>query len=163
MESPRNFKIEGVELNWVKLSKPVVNAFNKNETLWEMQIATTDKAKAEELKKNHINMKEKDGKFVASLRRKTVKADGSANDPVRVVNSDLSPMLSPEKIGNGSIANVIVYQYPWSNMGRTGIGSILSAVQITALEEYTPTGGVDFAPVGEPAAEETAGDPVEMF
>ena len=61
MESPRNFKIEGVELNWVKLSKPVVNAFNKNETLWEMQIATTDKSKAEELKANHINMKEKDG------------------------------------------------------------------------------------------------------
>ena len=157
MDQPRNFKIEGVELNWARLAKPV-NPFGTEQ--YELQIATTDKAKAEELKANHFNVKEKDGKFVVSLKRKAKKADGSDNGPVRVVNADLSPMENPATIGNGSIGNVIVFQYPYSAMGRSGIASSLTAVQITKLEEYVSTGGVDFVAVGVDAP---AGENADLF
>ena len=51
-------------------------------------------------------------------------------------------------------------------MGRKGIANSLTAVQVTDLKIFTPTGGVDFAVVGgtESAVEpvETQ-DPVDMF
>ena len=55
---------------------------------WELQIATSDKAVADDLKANHMNVKERDGKFVVALKRKAVKADGSPMDPVRVVDAN---------------------------------------------------------------------------
>ena len=148
---PRNYKIEGVELNWAKLARPV-SPFGTEQ--YELQIATTDKAKAEELKANHLNVKEKDGKFVVSLKRKAKKADGSDNGPVRVVNADLSPMTDSGKIGNGSIGNVIVFQYEYEAMGRKGVASSLTAVQVTTLEVYEGSASVDFDAVApaEPTA-----------
>lgn len=168
MDQPRNVRIDGVELNWAKLAKPVVNPFNNKEMLYELQIATTDTAKRDEIEKHGIKTREKDGKFVASLKRKTTKADGSDNGPVRVVNADLTPFTDLGSIGNGSEGNVILFQYPWSNAGRSGIGTSLTAVQITKLEVYTPTagGGVDFdavagaAPV---AAQPVTEGGVELF
>ena len=134
----RNYKIEGVELNWAKLDKPV-SPFGTLQ--WELQIATTDAAKAEELKANFFNVKEKDGKFIVSLKRKAVKSDGSNNTPVRVVDSKLNE-INGSTIGNGSVGNVIVFQYPYETAGRSGIASSLSGVQVTSLMEYTPgTGG----------------------
>lgn len=165
MDQPRNVRIDGVELNWAKLAKPVQNPFNKDETLYELQIATTDAAKKSEIEGYGIKVREKDGKFVASLKRKTKKADGSDNGPVRVVNGDLTPMNNPETIGNGSVGNVILFQYPWSNMGRSGIGTSLTAVQVTKLEAYTPTSsGVEFEAVGgAPAAAPVEEGGVELF
>lgn len=131
----RNYRIDGVELNWAKLDKPV-SPFGTLQ--WELQIATTDKAKAKELKDNHFNVKEKDGKFVVSLKRKAVKSDGTENTPVRVVDGSLSE-IDARKIGNGSTGNVIVFQYPYETMGRSGIASSLSGVQVTDLVEYNPS------------------------
>ena len=161
---PRNYKIEGAELNWARLSKPVQNPFNKTEYQYELQIATTDEAVAEEWKANHLNVKveKKTGKFVVSLRRKVLKANGDENGPVRVVDGNLGEFTKLDRIGNGSIGNVIVFQYEWDNMGRKGISSSLTAVQITDFQEYIPENRVDFAVVGgeEPAE---SNDPVSMF
>ena len=149
MDQPRNYLISDVELNWARLAKPV-NPFGTEQ--FELQIATEDKAKAEELKANHFNVKEKDGKFVVSLKRKAMKADGSSNGEVRVVDANKTPMENKGIIGNGSRGNVIVFQYPYDAMGRKGVASSLTAVQVTKLEEYAPSGGVDFDVV-ETAAE----------
>jgi len=159
MDQPRNFKIEDVELNWVKLDKAQQNPFNKEEYQWEMQIATKDKAKAEMLKSNHLNVKEKDGKFVVSLKRKTKKSNGEDNGPVRVVDANLVEITNTKEIGNGSIGNVILFQYPWSNVGRSGIGSSLTAVQVTKLEVYKRDDTTEFSVVGD--REEPAGDSPE--
>ena len=149
MENPRNIRIDGVELNWARLDRPV-NPFGTEQ--YELQIATTDAEKAQEMRDKALNVKEKDGKFVASLKRKTTKADGSDNGKVRVVNADLTPFANPASIGNGSIGNVIVFQYPYSAMGRSGIASSLTAVQVVKHEVFTPTsGGVDFDAVAAPA------------
>ena len=162
---PRNYKIEGAELNWAKLSKPVQNPFNKEEYQYELQIATTDAEVAKEWAANHLNVKtdKKTGKFVVSLRRKAKKANGEDNGPVRVVDGNLAPFDKVNSIGNGSIGNVIVFQYEWSNMGRTGISSSLTAVQITQYEEYTPENAVDFSVVGGGEEPQENADPVSMF
>ena len=149
MDKPKNYLISDVELNWAGLATPAPNPFG-GVPAWELQIATSDKAKAEELKANHLNVKEKDGKFVVSLRRKSVKADGSPMDPVRVVDAQKMPMENKASIGNGSKGNVIVWQAPFENMGRKGISNSLTAVQVTEIVEYSGGGSdIDFDVVGK--------------
>ena len=172
MQQPRNFKIDDVTLNWARLDR-TVNPFGTEQ--YELQIATGDEAKVKELEANHVPFKRDsdgalkknpDGEFFASLKRKAIKQDGSSNGVVRVVKADLTPVEDASKIGNGSKGNVILFQYPYETMGRKGIANSLTAVQVTDMKIFTPTGGVDFAVVGgtESAAEpvETQ-DPVDMF
>ena len=137
LEQPRNVKVMDVELNWARLDTPV-SPFGTAQ--WELQIATTDKKKVKELKDLGLNVKEKDGKSVVSLKRKAIKSDGSPMDPVRVVDGARNPIENRRSIGNGSIGNVIIWQYPYDVMGRKGVGASLTAVQVTKLEEYTPEG-----------------------
>lgn len=144
LETPRNLLIENVELNWAKLDTPV-NPFGTEQ--FELQIATTDAAVADQWKKDFLNVKEdkkNPGKFIAALRRKAKRADGSDNGKVRVVDGNKAPFENVRSIGNGSIGNVIIWQAPFDTMGRKGVSSSLTAVQITTLEEFTPSGGVDF-------------------
>ena len=51
---PRNYRIDNVELNWAKLTKPV-SPFGVMQ--YELQIATTDKTVADEWSANHLNVK----------------------------------------------------------------------------------------------------------
>ena len=150
MDAPRNYMIADAELNWARLDTPV-NPFGTEQ--YELQVATTDAAKAAEWKANHLNVKEKEGVFTVSLKRKAKKADGSDNGKVRVVDAAKAPIENVRSLGNGSRGNVIVFQYPYEAMGRKGIASSLTAVQVTDFVEYVATGGVDFDVVGEaPAA-----------
>lgn len=149
----RTYRIDNVQLNWAKLDKPVA-PFGTSQ--WEIQAVTTDKKLANQLMKEHFNVKEKDGAFVIPLKRKELKKDGSANNPPQVVDAKLQP-LDPKVIGNGSIGNIMVYQYNYDMMGRKGIGTMLSGVQVTHLEKYDPSqSGFDVLDDGEdaPADEE---------
>lgn len=155
LESPRNYFIKNVELNWARLDRPV-NPFGTEQ--YELQVSTTDKKLAKELKDNFFNVKEKDGKYVVSLKRKARKANGDDNGAPKVVNADLSPFdFSKHLIGNGTVGNVKVYQYPYEMMGRKGIGSSLTAVQIVDLVAYTGGGNnQDFEAIdGDMVADES--------
>jgi len=175
----RNFKILDVTINYPKLDKPV-NPFGAEQ--YELQIATADETKVQELEENYIKFRRKDGKlvktmqkdkngneigemFTAGLKRKAHKANGESNGKVRVVNSDLSEMEEVTTIGNGSKANVIVFQYPYDTAGRKGVASSLTAIQITDLVVFSPIGGVDFEAVGsiEPTLAEIQGSPSDLF
>ena len=135
LAEPRNFFIKNVQLNWARLDKPV-SPFGTEQ--YELQVATTDKKYAAELKANHFNVKEKDGVYTVALKRKARKANGEDNGAPKVLNADLSPFSFDEHlIGNGSVGNVKVYQYPYDVMGRKGVGSSLTAVQIVDLVAYT--------------------------
>ena len=150
---PRNYRIDNVELNWAKLAKPV-NPFGTEQ--WEIQIATTDKAVADEWTKNHLTVKQDKvdaKKFTVSLKRKAIKRDGSSNGPVKVVDAAAQPLTEVSNIGNGSMGNVVVYQYPYETMGRKGIATSLTAVQITKMEVYTAA--VEFEPVVDLASEDS--------
>lgn len=152
IEAPRNVLISDVEFNYVRVDSPVKNPFGGPDA-YEMQIATTDAAKAQEMRDAFLNVKEKDGKFVASLKRKAARADGSDNGKVRVVDANKAPFEAVRTIGNGSRGNVIVWQAPYDTMGRKGVSSSLTAIQVTDLEVYTPQASVDFDVVG--GSEET--------
>ena len=142
MEKPRNYLISDVTLNWARLDKPQ-NPFGTEQ--YELQIATTDAAKAEELRANHLNVKEKEaGTFTVSLKRKAKRADGSDNGKVQVVGTKASDVIDVRTIGNGSKGNVIIWQYPYEAMGRSGIASSLTKVQVVDLVEYTGANDVDF-------------------
>ena len=156
MDKPRNFLISDVELNWARLDTPI-NPFGTE--VYELQIATTDSAKADDLKANHFNVKEKDGVFSVSLKRNALKRDGSDNGKVRVVDADKMPMENTRSIGNGSTGNVIVWQYPYDQAGRKGVSGSLTAVQVTNLVEYN-AGGIDFDIVG---GGESSSEAPDMF
>jgi len=141
MEKPRNYLIQGVILNWCRLDKPV-NPFGTEQ--YEAQLETRDKDKAAELK--------------ATLKRKAKRADGSDNGKVEVVGTKASDVIDVRKIGNGSTGNVIVWQYPYEAMGRSGIATSLTKIQIVDLVEYTGANDVDFEM--EP---ETVADPSVDF
>jgi len=140
MEKPRNFVINNVELNWAKLVNPT-SPFGTSQ--YEIQIATDDSSVAKMLQDNHVPMKEKDGKFIASLKRKEFKANGENNGKVRVVDSTKQP-VEAGSIGNGSTGNVIVFQYPYDTAGRKGIANSLTAIQVTDLVVYSGSDSVDF-------------------
>ena len=84
-----------------------------------------------------------------SLKRKALKVDGTSNGPVRVVDKAAQPFADVSTIGNGSVGNVIVYQYPYETAGRKGTATSLTAVQVTDLKEYTAQ--ADFTPIETPA------------
>ena len=157
--TPRNYRIDNVEINYAKLTTPV-DPWKTGQFQYEMQIATTDATKADEWRANHLNVKtemNKDtnqptGKFIVSVKRKAAKADGSDNGAPRVVDASAQP-IDASTLGNGSRGNVIVYQMAYSVAGREGIANSLTAVQVTDFEEYT--GSAMFEPIVsvEPAAQ----------
>ena len=114
-------------------------------------------------RKDGALVKDAAGMFTASLKRKAHKANGDTNGKVRVVNSDLTPMESVTTIGNGSKANVIVFQYPYDTAGRKGVASSLTAIQVTDHVVYAPTDGVDFEAVGSVEPEEPKGSASDLF
>mgnify|MGYP003647786119 FL=1 len=141
LSEPRNFRMNNVELNWPKLVKSV-SPFGTEQ--WEIQIATTDKKVADEWENNYFKVKfDKEGKkYTVNLKRKVYRADGSENKPVRVVDASVK-QIDATNLGNGSMGNVLVYQYPYETAGRTGVAASLTAVQVIKFEEYTG-GGEDF-------------------
>ena len=131
-----------VELYFAKLDPANPNSrFDKDNPTWEVQIRTKDKAVAKEWKDNNLRVtpdENDEGVFYrANLKKKSKKRDGSDMAPVNVVAGDLSP-VNPSTIGNGSIANLSVFQYDYKVSGKEGIASMLMGVQITTLNEYTP-------------------------
>jgi len=116
-------------------------AFNADNPTWEVQIRTRDKAQAKQWKDMNLRVQTKDDDegifYAANLKKKSKKRDGTDMQPVNVVAGDLSP-IDPRKIGNGSVANLSVYQYQYNVNGSEGIASMLMGVQITELNEYTP-------------------------
>jgi len=134
--------IRDVTLNYVKVDPE--NPTEPFGTLqWECQIVVPSD-RAEELAQYGTVKPVKDdpSRVAVNLKRKAVRKDGSANDPVAVVDSQKKAIPSTIKIGNGSIGNVKVYRREYDVAGRQGVSTILTAIQITNLIEYT--GSVDF-------------------
>jgi len=145
MEKPRNYLITDIELNWPNLVTPR-SPFGTS--IYEIQIATDDSDVAKDLIANHIAMKEKDGKWVGSLKRKEFKANGENNGKVRVVDNTKQP-IDASTLGNGSRGNVILFQFPYDKAGRQGIMSSLTAIQVTDLVEFNGSNTIDFDVIGD--------------
>jgi hypothetical protein len=138
--------LNNVEIWYAKLDPARPNGrYNKNNPTWEVQIRTTDKAQKKEWEALHLPVKTVDPDegpvyYSVSLRKKSHKevdkVVGEPNKPVEVVDGDLEP-IDTNTIGNGSVGNVRIFQYPYPKEGGgTGIASMLMGVQLTKHVVY---------------------------
>lgn len=139
-EAKSNVIIKNVEFRWAKLNNPV-EPFGTLQ--WELQVVA-DKSREKELSSFGKVKATTDGKISVNLKKKAVKADGTPAAPVRLVNANKEAIDNRSIVGNGSTGNVMVFQRPYEVMGKSGISTMLVAVQVTKLVEYKSTGGVDF-------------------
>jgi len=134
-----NTIIKDVELHWLKLDKPV-DPFGTLQ--YEIQIQAPKKREKELAAFGKVKVLE-NGKIYINLKKKALKADGSDAAKVRVVDSAKNP-LDSKTVGNGSIGNVMVMQKPYEikapngKVTKSGISSMLTAVQVTTLIKYVP-------------------------
>ena len=127
--------IRDLEFNYPSLAKPKA-PFGTEQ--WEIQVATSDPEKKAELEAAGCKVREKDGKFIANVKRKTVSSKGEPLEAPNVVDSKKEPLSKTDiaKIGNGSRGNIKVFCYDWKAGGRSGTSCMLSAVQIIDLVKY---------------------------
>jgi len=146
----RTVIVKDVELHWAKLETPV-DPFKTGEKLWEVQIRTADEEVAKKwAKEYYINAKKDDeGFWKANVKRKELNGKGETNKAPDVLGRSNQP-ISASNIGNGSIGDLKLFQYPYDVAGRKGVASMLSAVRITDLKEYAPTSDVDFDVIDTP-------------
>lgn len=135
--------IKNAEVYFCKVNPTRPNAkFNKKNPTWEVQIRTTSKEQKKDWEKLNLAVKavvpdEGEPFFRVNLRKKSIKEDGEPSSPVTVVDGKLDP-INPDSIGNGSVANVRIFQYEYSNEGKKGIASVLMALQLTKHIVYAP-------------------------
>jgi hypothetical protein len=156
-------------INWVKLDpkKPTKN-YNEDGFQWELQVVVTDPAQLQEFKDLKIAIKllrEKtesedeigepilneagEKQYISSLRKASTKSDGTPADPVTVVDGNRKD-VDPTTIGNGSIANLKIFQVEYEKKkvkkgeDPKGMFTMLTGVQLIKHIVYTPTGGEDF-------------------
>jgi len=156
--------LKNVAIWHCKLDPEHPNAqYNKKNPTWELQIRTDDIEQKKQWESMHLRPKLMVGKegqpnegepilndagkrqWRANLRRKSITAKGTPAKPVNVVRGDLTP-IDPRTIGNGSIANLRLWQYEYENTEKQtkGIASIITAVQITKYRVYVPKAGAEF-------------------
>ena len=137
--------LSNVEIWFPKVNPTRPNArFNKTNPTWETQVRTYTQAIAEEwenlgMKVTAVIPKEGGAPYWRiNLRKKSLKEDGTEAGPVKVVDGKLKP-VDPDSIGNGSIANIRIFQYEYTSaQGTKGVASVLMAIQLVKHILYTP-------------------------
>jgi len=134
--------IKDCELWFCKLDpKRPNNRFNKEKPTWECQIRTTDSEVRKKWEEMHLSVKPMipdNGPpyWRVNLRKKSIKRDGDAASPVRVIDGNMND-VDPNTIGNGSIGHVRLYQYPYKKAdGTEAITSVLMGIQLKRHKLY---------------------------
>ena len=149
----RQLLLKDVHLQYTKVARTVMY---QGEEQWETSIVTDDPKVAQDWEFNHLNVrgvpKLAPTSWTVSLKRKKFTKDGTENEPVRVVHADKSKFSQEDlrRIGNNSVANIIIWQGEYDNKWGQGVTSSLTAIQVTKLVPYE--GGmteVDFDTFGE--------------
>lgn len=139
---PRDIIVRDAELWYSRLDKPV--APFGGEQRWEIQMRTSDKSVADKWKDEYdLNVKKQDDYWKVNVKRNLMNRNKEENDPPQVVDASRNPTTC-HNIGNGTKANIKLYQYPYDVAGRKGTGSMIKGVQIVDLVEYNPDSSIDF-------------------
>lgn len=155
IDGARQYLFENVEFHYFK-DKPVMY---KGKMQWEVSVKTSVPEQAEEWEREHLNVRHNGTstkmatEWTVSLNRKVEKKDGEKQEPVRVVDENLTAYTPEErrKIGNGSKGNVIVWQGLYDNEHGEGVSTSLTAMQIPRDLMQVYEGSmetVDFANLG---------------
>jgi len=144
--------ISNLKFYYAKLDKPVEHKFTSS-MIYDIQLRFP-KERIEEMSAYGKVRLVEDGNYAINLTRNAVNASGK-KQTVRVVDTNKEPIK--DLIGNGSEGNAIVYSYPWSRGGNSGIKTIILAIQVTNLIKYEPN-DIDFDIIEAPKATETQVD-----
>jgi hypothetical protein len=150
-----------VKADPVRLPKPYKEGEPRK---WSIQLVTTDKAvrdywKSLSLKITAVVPDDGDPYFKTNIYKNCTKREGGPADPVEVVDGNGTP-IDPNRVGNGSICNVRIYQ--WEN--STGnISTQLQAIQVVTWivkeasqrEEFDQVETKVVNPAAEPVTEST--------
>lgn len=142
--------LKACEIWFPKLDPKRPNSkYNKKNPTWDVQVRTKDPKVKKEWEALGLKPKpvlDEDTAqllyFRLNLRRRTIKSSGEKSDPVKVVNGRLED-LDPRTLGNGSIANIRIFQYKFTNDGEEGLATVLMALQVTKHIKYEPKDGDD--------------------
>lgn len=130
---------KNLELYYIKCTPQYPNSkFDPDKPVWEVQVRTRDRETKRALEEADIRVTSvvpddpaEAPYFRAMFRKSIKKKDGSPASPVEVVNGEKEP-LDPATVGNGSVGNVRVFQYPFPKKGGgEGRATVLMGVQIT--------------------------------
>lgn len=130
------------------LGDPVLN-YSKDGKEWKMDLVI-DKDSLKELKSLGIGDRVKskpdyaDGQYYISFKQKEFKADGSANEPIRVVDNEQKPWDQSRLIGNGSTVDVKFVVKDWGPGKKKGV--YLRAVRVLDLVTFNKS---EFADLSE--------------
>lgn len=144
--------VRDLKFYYAKLDKPVEHKFNQT-MIYDVQLRFP-KERIEEMSAYGKVRQEEDGNYAINLTRNAVNAAGK-KQTVRVVDANKEPIK--DLIGNGSEGNAIVYSYPWTRGGNSGIKTIILAIQVTNLIKYEPN-DIDFDIIEAPKATEAQVD-----
>jgi hypothetical protein len=143
-----NAIISNVTLMWVHLDKPV-SPFGTEQ--YDLMIQVPKKREKEIAVYGKTKDVLKDGKPTGmvslNLKKKAFKADGTPAAKVKVVDAQKNEIANPSIVGNGSEGNIKVMLRPYQIKGpngkvtKSGTQVMLSAVQVTKLVKYEPSGG----------------------
>lgn len=78
--------------------------------------------------------KDKDGDIILKFKRNVDRADGTQNNPPRVIDASKAAMT--DLIGNGSICNIQYNVYEWKWKSKAGVSAGLMAIQVLDLVPY---------------------------
>ena len=145
--------LKNCELWYCKLDPERPNArLNKDNPTWEVQIRTTDKETKNEWEALNLGVKaivpdDSDPYYRVNLKKRSLKkvidpitkeATMEPTEAPSVVDGNKEP-LDPNSIGHGSIGNVKIFQYPYTNAtGRKAVATILIGLQVTKHIVYVP-------------------------
>ena len=142
--------LENVEIYFVKLEQDRPSArFDKLNPTWEVQMRTNDPVQMQEWKQLNLAPKlvvhpddhenageailtpEGNKQWRCNLRKRSVDSKGRPADAPTLVDGNLQP-VDPRTVGNGSVANIQIYQYEYPDpYGKgTKIGTQMQAVQL---------------------------------
>jgi len=143
-----NVVVKNLTFFWAKLGKPV-EPFGTLQ--WELQVRFP-KDRVEEMEQ-YGTVKAVEGEkntFALNLKKKALKNDGSAAQPIEVVGKTADEVIDPRTIGNGSVGNVklMLRDYeikgPNGKVTKRGTQVMLTKVQVKNLVKYTPKTNNDF-------------------
>lgn len=138
--------LSNVEIWHVKCDPERPNPkFNKKNPTWETQGRTTSKEVKKQWEDLGLSVKavreDEEGPVLyyrINLRRKSIKENGQRAEAPEVVNGAREP-INPNTVGNGSIANIRIFQYNFTDDdGKSGKATVLMGLQLVKHIIYKP-------------------------
>ena len=109
--------------------------------VYTIDICNLDEENQDIVKSDNLEVKnvgDAHGDYITA-KTKVRRKDGMLNDPPRVVDSKLNPIVNV-LIGNGSMVNVSYRAFDWTFGAKSGVSAGLNSVQVLDLIEYNPNG-----------------------